>query len=226
MHLRTILFIASLVLLLVNGVVHGIWTYRWEGLTEQELNAAQERLQAIPLKLPNWEGRVIENENNNIPEEMTGKNISVRYIHPQTGKVVVVYLACARTLVLTQGHTPLDCYPANGFQQIAENASLVSIPVENDPKPNSFATASFTKGEGSSTQLVRVFWAWNSGNGEWKTLDQVGKSFYRTMYVYKCYVLRSLVRADEPLEGDACTELLKELIPVLNPVLAPAIPSH
>jgi hypothetical protein len=213
--LRLLLFLAAALLLIVNGVLHGLWTQRWSGLTESSVQVAGDRLTEVPLIVREWTGHKIETDDS-LPEEVVGKNLAIRYVHRGSGNAVIVYLACGHPAVMER-HTPLECYPTVGFKTVGseDRVSLLSGTAE----AAEFKVATFSKGVSPTAVHLRVFWAWK-GAGSWKAPENTGRAFRASPFLYKCYAIRPLVASDEPLEGDPCCELLNDLIPQLNRSLA------
>jgi len=215
--LRTVLVVAGLLLVAFNGFVHGVWTQRWSGLTEAEVQAASDRLPNVPLKLASWDGHPVEIDAATLPEEMVGRNVTIRYVHRVSGHTVVVYLACGRPGAL-EVHTPLDCYPANGYNTVLRE-TRASIPGETGPPQAEFWTATFSQAQAPVPIHLRVFWSWKAAKG-WQVPDNPGRAFRAAPFLYKCYAIRPLTTPEEPLEGDPCVDLLKELIPGMDEALA------
>jgi len=209
--LRPFLYLAAVFLLLVNGALHGLWTQRWSTLTESSVQNAGDRLSGVPLIVGDWTGHRIETDGS-LAEEVVGKNLAIRYVHRVSGNTVIVYLACGHTTVLER-HTPLECYPAVGYKTVGteDRVSLLS----GTAGAAEFKVATFSKGASPTTVHLRVFWAWKDA-GPWRAPENTGRAFRAAPFLYKCYAIRPLVAADEPLEGDPCSELLKDLIPELN----------
>jgi hypothetical protein len=213
---QTLIVLATLLLLTLNGFVHGLWTQRWTGLTEAEVQAASDHLPKIPLKLGSWDGHRIEIAAATLPEEVVGRSIAVSYVHRVTGNMVIIYLACGRAQAMTL-HTPTECYPDNGYKLVVPE-TRVSIPLEPAPDRPQFVTATF-QSQSIVPVCVRVYWSWQADGG-WVVPDNPGRSFRSAPFLYKCYAIRLLTTPDEPLKGDPCVDLLKELIPSLDQALA------
>jgi hypothetical protein len=213
---RLFLALLTVCLLAVNGLVHGLWTERWSGLTEQAVQAAGARLQHIPMRVGSWDGQVVTNEQAPMPEEVVGRNVTVRYTHRTTGQVVLAYLACGHTQTM-ELHTPLECYPANGFRVAVPAARVSPLPGAAAGRPE-FWAATFSQGESGTPVHLRVFWSWK-GAGRWQAPDNLGRTFRRSPFLYKCYAIRQLVTPDEPLDGDPALDFLKDLTEELNNVL-------
>jgi hypothetical protein len=130
--------------------------------------------------------------------------------------VVVVYLASGHMSTM-KGHTPLQCYPANGYRVAVPEARVHPAPGA-DAAPPEFWAATFSQGEGAAPVHLRVLWAWKDG-ARWQAPDNLGRTFRASPFLYKCYAIRRVVTPDEPLDGDPAAELLKELLPRLDRVL-------
>jgi Protein of unknown function (DUF3485) len=212
---RQFLALSAACLLAVNGLVHGLWTQRWSGLTERAVQAADGKLQHIPMKVGNWDGHLVQNDQATMPEEVVGRNVTVRYVHRTTGQVVLVYLACGHTQTM-ELHTPLECYPANGYRVVIPEARV--SPPTAGPEGPEFWAATFSQGESSTPVHLRVFWSWK-GAGRWQAPDNPGRTFRRSPFLYKLYAIRQLSAPDEPLEGDPALDCLSSFTHELRNVL-------
>jgi hypothetical protein len=224
--LRVSLALVAVALLVLNGVVHGLWSHRWASVSEPLVQAAGDRLRDVPLKVGNWDGQHITTDAATLPEELVGRNVSIQYVHRVTGDVVVVYLASGHMSTM-KGHTPLQCYPASGYRVAVTEARVYPAPgagaapaggTPDGGTPPEFWAATFSQDEGPAPVHLRVFWSWNDG-ARWQAPDNLGRTFRASPYLYKCYAIRRVVTPDEPLEGDLAAELLKELLPRLDQVL-------
>jgi hypothetical protein len=173
----------------------------------------------VPLKVGAWDGHLVQGAEATMPEEMVGRNVTVRYVHRATGAVVVVYLACGRAATM-EGHTPMQCYPANGYKVVAPESRLSPLPGGDGERPE-FWAATFGQGHSAGPIHLRVFWSWQDA-GRWRAPDNPGRAFRAASYLYKCYAIRVLTTPEEPLEGDPGVEFLRELLPQLDRALAAA----
>jgi hypothetical protein len=214
--LRLLLYLAAVFLLVINGVLHGLWTQRWTGLTESAVQAAADRLAQVPLVVGEWRGERVETDSS-LPEEVVGKNVAIRYVHRTNGYTVTVYLACGHTITMEM-HTPRECYPAAGYKMAGAEARVSLLPASGEA--SEFLAATFSRVEASTMVQLRMFWAWKDDSSSWRAPDHMGRTFRASPFLYKCYAVRALITPEEPLESDPCSELLRELIPELNRALA------
>lgn len=203
---------AAVVLLAANGLLHGVWTHRWQGWSDARIQAAVGRLAAVPMTAGEWHGEPVANDTLDLPEEVVGRGVTVRYTHRTEKTAVLVYLACGPTDSVV-AHTPTVCYPANGFACPAADGRA-GLPLPGRP-PAEFKVSAFSKTEGAVTAHLRVFWAWSDGTG-WRTPDNPGRAFRANPVVYKCYAIRQPLTPDEPIDGDPCLALLGELLPAVD----------
>ena len=73
----------------------------------------------------------------------------------------------------------------------------------------------FRKSNVATPTLLRVFLSWGH-KGVWSVPANPRFTFGGKSYLYKLYVVREMAKADEPLEQDPATELIKDLIPQLQ----------
>jgi hypothetical protein len=213
---RTVLVLSAAGLLAVNGLLHGLWSQRWSGLTEQAVQAATEKMQRIPLTVGNWDGHLVENNQAALPEEVVGRNVTVRYVHRTSGQVVLVYLACGHTQAM-ELHTPVECYPANGYRVVAPAARVSPEPAAGADRAE-FWGATFGQGETGTPVYLRIFWSWKD-TGRWQAPDNPGRAFRSSPYLYKVYAIRELVTPEEPVEGDPALDCVTGLTRELHKVL-------
>jgi hypothetical protein len=218
--LRATLTLSAVLLLVLSGALHGLWTQRWGGFTEAEAEAAADRLHDVPLRVGAWDGHFVETPVTTMPEEVVGRNVTIRYVHRVTGAVVLVYLACGPKAGLV-GHTPPECYPATGYRTSVPQDHVWPMP-ELGPGAPDLLAATFSHGQPPAVTHVRVFWCWRTPTGRWQAPDNPRRTFRASALLYKCYVIRQPASPDELLSGDACMALFRDLVPELDRVLTAA----
>jgi hypothetical protein len=207
-------------LLSLGGGLHGVWSHRWEDWSAPALQARAERIEQIPLRVGDWTGERIKTDTMTLPEEQVGRGLSVRYTNKIDGSEVVVFLNCGPTDGVVS-HTPRVCYPANGFACSREDLRI-SPPAEDGARSAEFWASHYTQtGQAGAVPVhLRVLWAWSDGTG-WQAPGNPHRAFRSSTVLYKCYAIRPVRGADEPLEGDPGLRLLSALLPQLDPVLSP-----
>jgi hypothetical protein len=200
------------VLLLAGGVFHGIWTNRFHN-KDALFREHAERVKRLGLVIGEWTGEPIM-EDTKIPKEQQDTSIVRGYVN-KSDERVFLFLTYGEMGPLCFNHTPLGCYPSNGYQQIGRERT-VSIPgLENKAE---FHVADFMK-PGPTPHNVRVMWAW-SGAGDWLVPNSLRIAFAKYFGLYKLYVTRDLVSIDEPfVETDPMVEFARALIPELSKTL-------
>jgi hypothetical protein len=214
----------AVVLLAVSGIVHGVWTHRWERWSAPVALARAERIEHIPLELDEWKGEPIKTDQEAFPEELVGHSVTIEYTNRADKSTVKVYLACGRTTELV-AHTPRACYVANGYTCPTSDMRVAvrAIP-PNEGVVGEFSVSNFSKPsplEPGAQEHLRVFWAWSDGTG-WRVPGNPERTFRHSPVIYKCYALRAVGAPDEPTDGDPAARLLAALVPQLDAVLAPA----
>ena len=95
--------VAAAGILVLSGLVHGIWVQRWG--TPAALTDAVRRINDVPLRVGNWEATVHEMD----PEIVALSKLSGcwmrTYVHRDTGEQMTVFLMCGRAGP-TSVHTP------------------------------------------------------------------------------------------------------------------------
>ena len=195
------------------GWVHGSWSDRWG--TDVDLIQAAERLEQIPMRLGDWEGKPIATKiGQNIPGVVG--NLQRIYTNSRLGVSVTLALVNGRPGPVGT-HTPEACYGGAGF--VLTRKELCTLPGnENVCLWTSDAVRSRV---GEETNL-RLFWGWNGGDG-WRAAQDARMEYNRFKYplLHKLYVLRELNRPEKnSLDSrEPCISFLNELIPAMEQIL-------
>ena len=207
--MQRILVIASAcAVLIASGVVHGVWTDRWSD--QGDLAESARRLEQLPITVGAWHGSPVEMDKDS-NSGLAGM-VARRYVHATNGKAVTILLACGRARAVCI-HTPEVCYAGSGFE--VEKPKKFTLPSTTAAAPPEFWTARFIKERAAGKTNLRIFWSWR-GDEAWKVADNPRLSFAGEKVLYKLYLIRDMVQADEPLDGDACVEFMQELLPAIR----------
>jgi hypothetical protein len=218
---RWLYAIAASLALLGAGLVHGFWTDRW--VTNAKLTDAAALLGDIPLQIGDWEGTDIEVNANQIGAGVTGC-VQRSYTNRRLGVTVVLAIVNGRPGPIAT-HTPEACYGAAGYNVAQRQAVALDLSGERAD----FWTSVATRTRVTEETKVRLYWAWNGGEG-WKASKDARQEFARYRYplLHKLYVLRDLAgtvpasgsEASKNTPGDVeCEAFIKELLPVLDRTL-------
>jgi hypothetical protein len=207
--MKRLLAIASAcAFLIASGVVHGVWTDRWSD--QSDLVATAKQLDLLPMTIGAWHGTTVEMEKD--PNTALAGVVARRYVHASNGKAVTLFLACGRSGAVCT-HTPDVCYAGSGYE--VEKPRRFVPPAMSAEPPSEFWTARFVKERATGKTNLRIFWSW-FGKETWKVADNPRLSFAGEKVLYKLYLIREMVQSDEPLEGDACVEFMREVLPVFR----------
>ncbi len=206
---------ACIAALLVSGVVHGLWTHRWQSESHSLTNAA-ERLAQVPKEIGAWRGadRVVE------PGEIAkagAKAVLSRSFESDDGLArVEVLLVCGLPGPVSV-HPPEACFRGTGYTLTGGPVPFMAS-TENSQEPSQFWFAGFTK-SGTLIPVHRsVYWAWSAG-GALQAPENPRVTFAASPILYKLYVTCESVPADEVQENNVCREFLMELLPALQNAL-------
>lgn len=200
-------FAASIgsIALIVCGIVHGFWTDRWAPPVETRTAAA--RLDTVPMELGDWFGEAIEVKEGEAGRGVAGC-IKRRYVQRSTGAAVSIVLVCGRPGPVAI-HTPEVCYGANGFLIGSKDRAEVGASGDNLWKADALRTSA------SEETRLRVYWAWNGGDG-WRASPDARRQFVRAPVLHKLYVVRELSSLSETSRAEPCEEFLRVLLPELR----------
>jgi hypothetical protein len=201
--LRLFASLAATALIVATGLVHGYWTDRWAPAVEPK--AAAERLGNLPMVIGEWDAIDAGSPGEKVPGVVGSLQRS--YTHRVTGATVTLALVCGRPGPVSI-HTPDSCYAASGYK-VGEQ-SLVSVGSKVD-----FWTADAVLTKASEEKRLRIFWAWNPGDG-WTAPPDARTAFARHPVLHKLYVLRGLNSLAEPVKDDPALDFLRSLLPAMN----------
>lgn len=197
-----------LIVVAASGTVHGLWSGRWNVSDGPE--RAADRLAHMPITIGDWDGRAGELDERQMKVAGLSGARTCEYVNRRTGSVVSSLLVCGRPGPVSV-HTPEICYTGNGYE--------LTRPRDRFRDP-SLAGAElwlydFHKPQASTPDRLRIFCAW-SVNGSWSAPENPRLTFFRESALYKLYVTRKLLQAEEPLEDDPAVDFLKVFVPQLQ----------
>jgi len=196
--------------LAVSGLMHGLWTDRWQA--PAAVTEAAARLDSLPLELGMWRGEAIKVKPGQAGAGVAGC-IQRRYVNRQTGTTVLIALVCGRPGPVSI-HTPEVCYGASGYAVGAPRRAQLG-PDETAP---SLWTADAVRTKATEETHLRLFWGWNSGE-RWIASTAARREFAGKPVLHKLYVLRELDGVGAPARGEPCEDFLQVLLPALQKAL-------
>src|SRR5262249_16143488 len=212
--IRVLTLTAAAMLLILSGLVHGLWTQRWGAPVE--FTAAAARLEDFPISLGEWKGRSLESDPDEMAKAEAAGYVARVFRHHTKGEVRMI-LICGRPGPISL-HTPEVCFPGSGFSMDAE-PERCKVSLKNADDPN-FLVGQF-RSSGPVRRLVRAFWSFSDGGG-WKVPDNPRVAFGRANILYKLYLVRDMEKPDENLKNDPARDLIRVLLPELDKYLSPA----
>jgi uncharacterized protein DUF3485 len=197
-----------LIVVTASGTVHGLWSGRWNVLDGPERAAA--RLAQMPLTVGDWDGRIGELDERQMEVADLSGDCVCEYVNRRTGTVVSTLLVCGRPGPVSV-HTPEICYVGNGYdlmrpRYLFRDASLAGAELW---------VYDFYKPQASTPDRLRIFCAWTT-KGTWSAPENPRLIFFREPALYKLYVTRKMLQAEEPLEDDPAVDFLKVFLPQLQ----------
>ena len=218
-RLGTIL--AGVAVLVLCGVLHGVWTDRWA--TSAAVEDAAARLNAVPAAFAGWEGQDVELDARQRAVAGGCGYLLRRYVHRQTREAVTVFLVCGRPGPVSV-HQPDVCYQGAGYRKAAEGR--VEVKVDPASPPAEFKTAEMRYDGFDLPNRLRILWSW-SATGDWEAPGNPRFAFARHKFLYKLYVIRELSEKETRAKGkesdatDSCARFLRLLLPELRTSLFP-----
>jgi hypothetical protein len=208
---RTIPLFAGFAMLVLTGVVHGLWTNRWS--LSQEPAGSAARLDSVAWTLADWQG--VETEPLSAQTLAVGEidgYLSRIYRNQRTGKTVSVLVVCGRPGPIA-AHTPEICFVGTGQEMVSKVRHTVQL--GSDPPRLDCYVGEFRRTSSGLVSYSRAIWAWGA-RGVWTVSDQPRLTYAWEPVLYKMYVMRSLDKANEPLDTDPLMDFLKVFMPELQ----------
>jgi hypothetical protein len=195
--------------LIVSGLVHGRWTDRWVTSTAP-FEAAARLDKVAALSINGWDGKAV---NTRADEQIAG-TLQRHYTNNATSQDLSIALVCGRPGPVSI-HSPDICYTASGYTV----GTPSKITVETVPGTRAtFWTATASRVTATQESRLRLFWAWNAGDG-WTASDDPRVAFARRPVLHKLYVVRDLDNLNEDVTKDPSLTFMKELLPALDEAL-------
>ena len=203
---RLLPWLTALTLLLTAGVLHGLWTERWQPSTA--LAEAAARLHDVPIDFGDWHGRDEEVDPAAFAQAGARTYWARTYSRRHGDDTVLAILMCGRAGKMAV-HTPEVCYRGAGYDVLDTPTQAV---VRDDA--GTFWNARFAKQAGSIGEL-RLYWAW--GDGEmWQAPVNPRWELRGRAFLYKLYVSHERTGPDNT---DVTADFLQQLLPELHKVL-------
>jgi hypothetical protein len=168
------------------------------------------------MTIGDWQGSEVEVKPGQVGAGVTGC-VQRRYENKATGQAVMVALVNGRPSFVAT-HTPEVCYGASGYLVGEKRAFTVG-------ERSRFWTSVAVRTNATEQSKVRIYWAWNGGDG-WVAAGDARREFprHRNSVLHKLYVLRDLSSAGGPAtataDGDeVCESFLNVFVPALDRTL-------
>jgi len=200
--------------LAASGLVHGLWTDRWQPSTA--LVEATARVEQLPDSIGAWKSVPYEQDAQALEMAGATAHYSRSFLDPVTGDRVLVILMAGKASRMVV-HRPEHCYTAAGY---VLNGKPVEVKIQ--PKGlavSEFASGSFSRDEATGPSQMRIYWSFFA-NDRWSVPSNPRWEFARERVLYKLYVLRNVAGSSRLISrDDPCLRLLGELLPILDQTL-------
>jgi Protein of unknown function (DUF3485) len=212
--LRVLPLMVCFAAVLVSGLLHGLWTFRWQ--PSRALEEAVQRVPEVPLVIGDWHGEELPTDPAVYAQAGAQGYWMRRYRHQATKEIVSVILMCGPGGRMSV-HTPDICYQGAGFQMIGSQKA-VTIPLKDTAHTAEFWTGHFAKGTTTGAGQLHLYWAWSFA-GDWQAPEHPRFTFRGQPVLYKLYVINSWVPRQGSQEQAPGVTFLQQLVPVLQKTL-------
>jgi hypothetical protein len=202
-------------LTLAVGVIEGRIRNRWG--PSETMRAAAQRLEDVPRQFggpsnDRWQLQSSETMSPYVIEmlECTG-HIVRTYANLRTGESVSFFVIVGPAGPIAV-HTPEICFSSQNYTNDDPREPIAIPNVQG--QEDKFWALSF-KSKGARRDLLRVYYAWSTGNG-WKAPNDARYAFAGWPYLYKIQVSATLPAGTDLKSNDTCEKFLKDFVPVLR----------
>lgn len=210
---RSVPILAALALVIVGGIVHGLWSERWETAAEFQHTVAQ--LPELSDDIPGWKAEPLPMEPGDLAMAGADASWSRIFTNVKDGTKLNVILLTGRVGRIAV-HRPEHCYRGAGFDLMG---SATRIDVKYDSTLAPFWTARFRKQDVAGAINLRIFWSWFGAN-HWEAPDSPRWNFARSPVLTKLYVVHELSTGQEPADSDPAIAFLDAALPRWSAKLA------
>jgi hypothetical protein len=208
MRFRNLHLVLALAVLVLSGVVHGMWTNRWSVPGEAD---GKNLLAGISQDVGDWKPGDFQKIN---PAEIPPNTRcdSREFTWLKNGKRATVSITSGSPAAVAV-HTPDVCFLGAGWKLRGPVVrQSVALP---GGVTGSFWVGDFTKTTATSTDSVRVRWSW-SADGNWVAPDYPRWVLARAPILYKLYVVHSLAEEEDLTHADPYRKFVADLLPALS----------
>jgi hypothetical protein len=204
-------------LILVAGLLHGLWTDRWSLSDEPAASAAL--LETMPLeKVGSWTMAKLDP----LPPQDLAIGEIKGYLNrsavdKHTGEAVTLLMVCGRPGPIAV-HTPDVCFGGAGYDLLDQSKKTIKI---GGSRTIECWVGQFRK-SGTLPSFVEIYWTWSS-DGRWLAPDEPRMTFAGERRLFKLYAIRSLARGDLRRELNPIEDFLSALVPELDRRLFPPV---
>jgi hypothetical protein len=210
-----ILFATAVVLL--GGVVQGVWVDRWK--TKHEPAEAAARLDRVALAVGDWTGRPSEFDVKEYAQAGIVGGLFRRYVNRRTGDAVTLLIVCGLPGPISV-HTPEVCYAGAGYESTGPR-DQTALPLGADQPPSAFWKVRMRKLRSIAPELLEIHYGWST-TGTWRAPERDPRfEFAGSPSLYKMYVVRQAPSTGASGEADPSLEFLRVLVPELRKSLFP-----
>ncbi len=211
---RNLALVAASLMLLVSGLVHGLWTDRWQ--PGRDVDDFIARLDAIPRDVGDWHGKDVALPGDQQRAARIDGYCYRRYQNATSRHTVTMLLVCGRAGPIAV-HTPDVCFEGAGYRAAMKPAPFELTYGPEDAEAG-LRTMRFGKEHAAFPMEIRVFWTWNDGSG-WQAPENPRLAYAGRHALYKMYVLRETTDEDVRPEDDPCAEFLRQFLPEVDAAL-------
>lgn len=214
--LRVVVLLSAAAVLGAAGVVEVVQSRR--RADPEAAQQVQAKLDAIPLMIGPWVGRVAEFNPQVIRQTNAIAHTYRVYTREKPGEALDVLMLAGDPGEIGT-HDPERCYAGAGFKPVGSRRR-VEVTDPTTAQPASYWSARFDT-ETFPAASIQVIWSWTA-DGTWVASDDARFEFVGRPVLYKLYVTRRLTAAGTKPAADPTDEFLTEFLPEVRKTLSPA----
>lgn len=208
---RLLAIVLAAGLLALGGVVHGMYSERWQ--TSSALEDAMIRVPEMPLEFDGWVGEAQPVDSAEYAQ--AGARAHWARTYRKNGKEFLVILMVGRAGRMAV-HTPEVCYRGAGFD-LQNSPTPFTVRTSTGSELGSFWSATFVK-PGTAGAELQLLWSWSDGH-LWDAPQSARWKFRGQPALYKMYVSQETSGLAADAGSKNRDEFLRAFLPILNRTL-------
>lgn len=216
---KSLMYVLALAGIVAVGVVDRV--IRWQRRDSPAVHSAVERLEALPMRIGDWEGQDVPVDDISVRVAGCAAFKNIRYMHTVTGRTADLTVMVGQAGQMAE-HVPEACYPASGHTQVRNSLRRHAVAQFLGPEAaGELVSVDFVHPQ--VEQTLRVWHGWFDGL-QWSRPEYPRIVFVQRPFLYRmqvaAFLLPDPLSADQMRLIDSGEEFLHDALPLLTRLLS------